>query len=492
MAGTIRFLAGRGIPVMAHVGLTPQSVNAFGGYKVQGRGGDADRILRDARRCHRGRRLFGRAGKDRRAAGARDHRKDRDSDHRHRRFGSLRRPDPGGRRHAGPVHRIPAEIRQALCRARQRGRRGNRRLCRAKCASGAFPVAEHVFGDVPKTVRRGPPHERADRSQRCRSFANVVAGWRREGAKVGVVPTMGALHRGHLSLVRDGSCPQPTGSSSPCSSTRSSSTVPPILPPIHARKTKTPPSCRRRARICSTCPMPRRSTPMASPPPFPWRASARACAAPIGRAISTASPPLSQSSSCRPAPMSLSSAKRISSSCMWCAAWPGSGYPVEIVGCATVREADGLALSSRNTRLSAAERTIAPRLAAILFDAASKLSAGGAARPVIEAAKAAIVEAGFHNVEYLELRGHDDLRPLERADRPARLLVAAWLGDVRLIDNAEVVQHSAIRPSFATLMAAREFSNRAKESSWPNPNFQSEAPRRVNLRIGLPDAKTAR
>jgi 3-methyl-2-oxobutanoate hydroxymethyltransferase len=48
MAGTIQFLVARGIPVMAHVGLTPQAVNTFGGYKVQGRGNDAERILRDA------------------------------------------------------------------------------------------------------------------------------------------------------------------------------------------------------------------------------------------------------------------------------------------------------------------------------------------------------------------------------------------------------------------------------------------------------------
>ncbi len=48
MAGTIRFLTGRGIPVMAHVGLTPQAVNTFGGYKVQGRGDDGDRIVGDA------------------------------------------------------------------------------------------------------------------------------------------------------------------------------------------------------------------------------------------------------------------------------------------------------------------------------------------------------------------------------------------------------------------------------------------------------------
>jgi 3-methyl-2-oxobutanoate hydroxymethyltransferase len=48
MAETVRFLTARGIPVMAHIGLTPQSVNAFGGYKVQGRGRDGEKIMRDA------------------------------------------------------------------------------------------------------------------------------------------------------------------------------------------------------------------------------------------------------------------------------------------------------------------------------------------------------------------------------------------------------------------------------------------------------------
>jgi pantoate--beta-alanine ligase len=114
--------------------------------------------------------------------------------------------------------------------------------------------------------------------------------------------------------------------------------------------------------------------------------------------------------------------------------------PIEVVGCPTVREADGLALSSRNIRLSPAERAVAPRLAAILVDAARELSGGADAPPVITAARAAIVEAGYREVEYLELRGADDLKPLERADRQARLLVAAWLGDVRLIDNVVVAE----------------------------------------------------
>lgn len=114
--------------------------------------------------------------------------------------------------------------------------------------------------------------------------------------------------------------------------------------------------------------------------------------------------------------------------------------PIEVVGCPTVREADGLALSSRNVRLSPAERASAPKLAAILLDVARKLSGGLDAAPFIEVAKAAIVEAGYREVEYLELRSADDLKPMQRADREARLLAAAWLGDVRLVDNVVVAR----------------------------------------------------
>ncbi|MFN7634402.1 MAG: 4-phosphopantoate--beta-alanine ligase, partial [Acetobacteraceae bacterium] len=112
--------------------------------------------------------------------------------------------------------------------------------------------------------------------------------------------------------------------------------------------------------------------------------------------------------------------------------------PAEIIPAPTVREADGLALSSRNVRLSAADREAAPALYRALSAAAARISAGEDAAGPVADARAAVLAAGFEQVEYLELRAADGLVPLARADRPARLLAAAWLGGVRLIDNVEV------------------------------------------------------
>jgi pantoate--beta-alanine ligase len=112
---------------------------------------------------------------------------------------------------------------------------------------------------------------------------------------------------------------------------------------------------------------------------------------------------------------------------------------VEIAGVPTVREPDGLALSSRNFLLTPDQREIAPALHRALAAAAADLAGGSsAADPVIETARAAILNAGFRAIDYLDLRAEADLRELERADRPARLFAAAWLGQVRLIDNVAV------------------------------------------------------
>ncbi|MER9613155.1 pantoate--beta-alanine ligase [Mesorhizobium sp. M0312] len=112
--------------------------------------------------------------------------------------------------------------------------------------------------------------------------------------------------------------------------------------------------------------------------------------------------------------------------------------PITIVPCPTIREADGLALSSRNVRLSPAERAVAPELPSVLLETAERLARGSPVLPTLAEARAAILAAGYREVEYLELRDEADLRPMTSLDQPARLLVAAWLGGTRLIDNVRI------------------------------------------------------
>ena len=112
--------------------------------------------------------------------------------------------------------------------------------------------------------------------------------------------------------------------------------------------------------------------------------------------------------------------------------------PVRIEGVATVREADGLALSSRNAYLTAAERQIAPALHRVLTDAAARVRAGASPRDAETAAVAQLLAAGFASVDYVELCDATTLEPLAGLDRPARALAAARLGATRLIDNIPV------------------------------------------------------
>ncbi|WP_372604406.1 pantoate--beta-alanine ligase [Actibacterium sp.] len=112
--------------------------------------------------------------------------------------------------------------------------------------------------------------------------------------------------------------------------------------------------------------------------------------------------------------------------------------PVEITGCPTVREADGLALSSRNVRLTPEGRKVAPALYRAMQEAGARIKAGDPAAAALQAAQAALLDAGFTEVEYLELRAEDGLAPLDSLSQPARILAAAWLDGVRLIDNIAV------------------------------------------------------
>lgn len=109
--------------------------------------------------------------------------------------------------------------------------------------------------------------------------------------------------------------------------------------------------------------------------------------------------------------------------------------PVEILSAPTHREADGLALSSRNAYLSDAERAVAPSLKRALDRVAETIHhAPDTLGSVIEATKAHLLAAGFQSIDYLEVCHSQTLEPWQVGD-PARILVAAWLGKTRLIDN---------------------------------------------------------
>lgn len=115
------------------------------------------------------------------------------------------------------------------------------------------------------------------------------------------------------------------------------------------------------------------------------------------------------------------------------------GFPIEILGGPTRRDADGLAQSSRNLYLSPEERQIAGAMQAALHRASVRLSVGATPSDVLEEAKRLIMAAGFTKMDYVSLVDPGTLEDLPDTPLPsgteARLLGAAWLGKTRLIDN---------------------------------------------------------
>jgi pantoate--beta-alanine ligase len=109
--------------------------------------------------------------------------------------------------------------------------------------------------------------------------------------------------------------------------------------------------------------------------------------------------------------------------------------PVRIVPVPTVREPDGLALSSRNQRLTAEERRAAPVLYRALRAAEARIRAGSRAADASHAALEVIAEEPLVRVEYLEVVDADEMTPVQEIAGPVRVAVAAWLGSTRLIDN---------------------------------------------------------
>ncbi|RWA76713.1 pantoate--beta-alanine ligase [Mesorhizobium sp.] len=111
--------------------------------------------------------------------------------------------------------------------------------------------------------------------------------------------------------------------------------------------------------------------------------------------------------------------------------------PVEIIGAPTVRDTRGLAMSSRNAYLSETEHAVARQLNVVLRQTAAALAAGADEASATGDAAEALVRAGFRKVDYVAAREAVTLAPWRR-DRAGRLLAAAWLGTTRLIDNVEI------------------------------------------------------
>jgi len=114
------------------------------------------------------------------------------------------------------------------------------------------------------------------------------------------------------------------------------------------------------------------------------------------------------------------------------------GIPTDIVGAPIVREEDGLAMSSRNAYLSPEERRIAGALNVILKRAIAQVQAGNSLASIEASAVEALRDRGFDAVDYVAIRDAEDLRVISSVERPGRILAAVRIGRTRLIDNMAI------------------------------------------------------
>ena len=114
------------------------------------------------------------------------------------------------------------------------------------------------------------------------------------------------------------------------------------------------------------------------------------------------------------------------------------GLPVTIMPVPTMRETDGLAMSSRNAYLSAQDRTVAAQMNLILQDAIVAVRSHGDMARAQKDASDALLKAGFAQVDYVAIRDAQTLAPITTLERPARILAAAKIGKTRLIDNMAI------------------------------------------------------
>lgn len=266
----------------------------------------------------------------------------------------------------------------------------------------------------------------------------LVRGWKAEGALVGVVPTMGALHDGHLSLAR--------AARADCERVIVTIFVNPMQFNNPDDLKKYPRTEAADAALLATIPVDVIFAPSAEevyPEAF-------------GSVVSVAG--VSEPLEGRMRPGHFDGVATVVTK-LFGMSMADRGYfgqkdwqqlqvvqklvadlnlPVTVVGCETIREADGLAMSSRNLRLGAEARAKAPVLYAAISAAAEDIRAGQSDRMAIREAAEMMRAAGFERVEYIELRDAASLLPSDDPTRARRMLAAVWLDGVRLIDNIPV------------------------------------------------------
>ncbi|WP_374387406.1 pantoate--beta-alanine ligase [Brevundimonas sp.] len=276
----------------------------------------------------------------------------------------------------------------------------------------------------------------------ARTVANlraIVGDWKRQGLSVGLVPTMGALHEGHLTLVRE--------AARRTDRVVASNFVNPTQFAAHEDLGRYPRRQDEDARLLEGAGCHLMFAPAAQemyPDGF-------------ATSIAVAGPALGLEGDARPqmfGGVALVVTKLFNQVQPDVAVFGEKDYqqlmvvrqfvrdldlPIQIVGSPTERDGWGLALSSRNAYLSEDELAIARRLNGVLAEAGARASAGEPIDGVESDAAEALLQAGFASVDYVAIRRAEDLGSFAGVvDAPARILAAAWLGKTRLIDNMAV------------------------------------------------------
>jgi pantoate--beta-alanine ligase len=267
----------------------------------------------------------------------------------------------------------------------------------------------------------------------------IVGDWKRQGLSVGLVPTMGALHEGHLTLVRE--------AARRTDRVVASNFVNPTQFAAHEDLGRYPRRQDEDARLLEGAGCHLMFAPAAQemyPDGF-------------ATSIAVAGPALGLEGDARPqmfGGVALVVTKLFNQVQPDVAVFGEKDYqqlmvvrqfvrdldlPIQIVGSPTERDGWGLALSSRNAYLSEDELAIARRLNGVLAEAGARASAGEPIDGVESDAAEALLQAGFASVDYVAIRRAEDLGSFAGVvDAPARILAAAWLGKTRLIDNMAV------------------------------------------------------